>query len=115
MKMPSFDDILKEAGEEYNSGYLTEQGRKTMLKGHFDASDPNKDGKITRQEWDAEVGFMTSGKNVAFALRPGGTGDVTRTHVAWKVTRGLPYIPSPLVYRGLMYTVDKGGLLSAFG
>src|SRR5205085_3437303 len=96
-------------------GYLTRAGsEKTMLKGHFDASDPNKDGKITRQEWDAEVGFMTSGKNVAFALRPGGTGDITRSHVAWTVTRGLPYIPSPLVYRGLMYTVTKEGRLSAF-
>jgi outer membrane protein assembly factor BamB len=114
MKVPSFDDILKDAGE-VQLGYLTRAGsEKTMLKGHFDASDPNKDGKITRQEWDAQVGYMTSGKNVALALNPGGTGDVTRTHVAWTVRRGLPYIPSPLVYRGLMYTVDKGGLVSAF-
>jgi outer membrane protein assembly factor BamB len=116
LQMPSFDDILKEAGEA-QLGYLTRAGsEKTQLKGHFDASDPNKDGKLTRAEWDAEVGFMTSGKNVAFALAPGGNGDVTRSHVAWRVTRerGLPYIPSPLVYRGLMYTVNKGGLLSAF-
>jgi outer membrane protein assembly factor BamB len=51
---------------------------------------------------------------VAFALKPGGTGDVTATHVAWTVTRGLPYIPSPLVYQGMMYLVNKAGRLSAF-
>jgi outer membrane protein assembly factor BamB len=113
-KMPSFDDLLKEAGET-QLGYLTRAGsEKTLLKGHFDASDPNKDGKLTREEWDAQAGYMASGKNVAFALNPGGTGDVTRSHVAWTVTRGLPYIPSPLVYRGLMYMVNKQGLLSAF-
>jgi outer membrane protein assembly factor BamB len=114
LKLPSFDEILKEAGEA-QLGYLTRSGsEKTQLKGHFDASDPNKDGKLTRAEWDTEAGFMTSGKNVAFALAPGGAGDVTRSHVAWKVTRGLPYIPSPLVYRGRMYLVNKQGLLSAF-
>jgi outer membrane protein assembly factor BamB len=115
LKMPSFDDILKQAGEE-KLGYLTRAGsEKTELKGYFDASDLNKDGKITRDEWDRQVKFMTSGKNVAFALAPDGTGDVTRSHVLWKaLEKGLPYIPSPLVYRGLMYTLDKKGRLSAF-
>jgi outer membrane protein assembly factor BamB len=112
--VPPFDDILKQAGEE-QLGYLTRAGsEKTDLKGYFDHSDPNKDGKITREEWDAQIKFMASGKNVAFALTPGGKGDVTRSHVAWTVTRGLPYIPSPLVYRGLLYTVNRQGRLSAF-
>jgi outer membrane protein assembly factor BamB len=113
-KAPSFDDLLKEAGQE-KLGHLTRDGaEKTALKGHFDSADPNKDGKITRAEWDEQVKAMTDGKNVAFALKPGGTGDVTATHVAWTVTRGLPYIPSPLVYQGMMYLVNKAGRLSAF-
>ena len=52
---------------------------------------------------------------MALALTPGGTGDVSRSHVAWRVTKkGLPYIASPLVYRGQLYTLDKDGRLSAF-
>jgi len=113
-KMPSFDDILKQAGEE-KLGYLTKAGsEKTFLKGNFERNDPNKDGKITRDEWDAQVKYMTSGKSMAFALDPGGTGALTGAHVGWKVTKGLPYIPSPLVYRGLMYLVNNQGRLSAF-
>jgi outer membrane protein assembly factor BamB len=114
-KMPSFDDILKQAGEE-QLGYLTKAGAaKTMLKDDFDNFDSDKKGKITREEWDGMAKYMASGKNVAFALTAGGTGDVTRSHVAWTVTKkGLPYIPSPLVYRGRMYTVTKEGRLSAF-
>jgi outer membrane protein assembly factor BamB len=34
--------------------------------------------------------------------------------VAWKVTRGLPYVPSPLFYRGRLYTVRDGGLVSCY-
>jgi outer membrane protein assembly factor BamB len=52
------------------------------------------------------------------ALKPGGRGELTAAHVAWKVPKkainGLPWIPSPLVYRGRMYTVNKQGRLSAF-
>lgn len=48
------------------------------------------------------------------AIRPGGAGDITGTHVAWKQTRGLPYVPSPLCYRGRVYLVKSGGLVSCF-
>jgi outer membrane protein assembly factor BamB len=114
-KMPTFDELLKQAGEQ-RLGHLTRAGsEKTDLKGHFDAADRNKDGKITRDEWDDDlVRFKGSGKNVAFALNPGGTGDVTGSHVVWMVRKVLPNVTSPLVYRGLMYTVNKDGRLSAF-
>jgi len=111
---PTFDDTLKQAGEE-KLGYLTKAGsEKTFLKGHFDQHDANKDGKITRDEWDAQVRYMTSGKAVALLVSPGGTGELTGSHIGWRVTKGLPYIPSPLVYRGLMYLVNNQGRLSAF-
>ena len=97
--------VLKQAGEE-ELGHLTKAGsEKTFLKGFFDSNDLNKDGKITREEWDSQLKFLASGKNIAFALNPGGAGDVTKSHVAWTATKGLPYVPSPLVYRGVMYTL----------
>lgn len=113
-KMPAFDEVLEQAGEK-EKGYLTKEGsEKTFLKGFFDNNDADKDGKITRGEWDEQVKFMKSGKNVAVAVRPGGAGDVTRTHVAWRVEKGLPYVPSPLVYRGVMYTANMQGRVSAY-
>src|SRR5262249_17998941 len=49
-KMPAFDDLLKQAGEE-KLGYLTKKGsEKTMLKGFFEPNDLTKDGKITLTE-----------------------------------------------------------------
>src|SRR5262245_22931172 len=40
--MPSFDDLLKQAGEE-KLGYLTRAGSaKTVLEGNFNGNDPNK-------------------------------------------------------------------------
>lgn len=40
------------------------------------------------------------------AIRPGGRGDVTATHVAWQSPKGSPFIPSPLVYGKFLYQVN---------
>jgi outer membrane protein assembly factor BamB len=44
------------------------------------------------------------------AVRPDGTGDVTKTHVAWKLDRGAPLTPSPLVVGDEFYMVTDGGI-----
>ena len=44
---------------------------------------------ITREEWEQMLKFMAAARNSAFALRPGGSGDVTESHVLWKETHGL--------------------------
>jgi outer membrane protein assembly factor BamB len=49
-----------------------------------------------------------------FAVRPGGRGDITESHVTWKHTRGLPYVPSPLFYEGRVYVVKNGGMASCY-
>ena len=44
------------------------------------------------------------------AVRAGGTGDVTRTHVAWTLRRGAPYTPSPLLVGEELYYVSDMGV-----
>jgi outer membrane protein assembly factor BamB len=46
------------------------------------------------------------------AVRADGRGDVTRTHVAWTLTRGAPYTPSPLLVGDELYYVSDTGVLS---
>jgi hypothetical protein len=58
--------------------------------------------------------FMNEGQNSAFALKPGGSGDVTESHVLWKQTKGLPYIPSAIVYRGQVVMIKDGGIVTAY-
>lgn len=55
------------------------------------------------------TGFQTP---ALMAVRPDGRGDVTRTHVAWTITRGAPYTPSPLLVGNDLYYVSDTGVLS---
>ena len=44
------------------------------------------------------------------AVRPDGTGDVTKTHVTWTLKRGAPLTPSPLLVGDELYVVNDGGI-----
>jgi outer membrane protein assembly factor BamB len=46
------------------------------------------------------------------AVRPGGKGDVTATHVAWETKRGAPLTPSPLLVGDELYFVSDNGIAS---
>ena len=47
------------------------------------------------------------------AIRPGGRGDVSGSHVEWRVGSGAPYISSLLHYQGLLYMANDGGIATA--
>ena len=51
--------------------------------------------------------FCSSGRaGPTLAIRPGGSGDVTDTHVAWTAAKGSPFIPSTLLDDGVLYMVN---------
>ncbi len=60
--------------------------------------------------------FCTSGRaGPTLAIRPGGSGDVTGTHIAWQSPRGSPFVPSPLLYGDYLYTLnDMASIATAF-
>jgi outer membrane protein assembly factor BamB len=46
------------------------------------------------------------------AIRPGGRGDVTATHVLWRIPSGASYVPSILHYQGLIYMTNEVGVVT---
>ncbi|MGI6138622.1 MAG: PQQ-binding-like beta-propeller repeat protein [Candidatus Hydrogenedentes bacterium] len=60
--------------------------------------------------------YVTTGRGsggAIWAMRPDGKGDVTDSHVVWKVEgRPVPDEPSPLLYDGLLFLLNNNGLVS---
>jgi outer membrane protein assembly factor BamB len=56
--------------------------------------------------------FYPSGwaKGHVMAVRPDGRGDVTGSHVAWRVTRGAPNKPSLLLLDDLLFMIGDAGI-----
>ena len=53
------------------------------------------------------TGFQTP---VLLAVRVDGTGDVTRSHIAWRLRRGAPLTPSPILVGDELYVVTDFGI-----
>jgi outer membrane protein assembly factor BamB len=60
--------------------------------------------------------YCASGRaGPTLAIRPGGSGDVTATHVAWSVARGSPFVPSPILVGDVLYQVnDMQSIVTAY-
>lgn len=58
---------------------------------------------------DFNTGYFM--KTAAFAVRTGGQGDATN-HIVWMEPKGVPEVPSPLLYRGRLYYIKNGGLFT---
>lgn len=84
----------------------------------FDKADTNRDGVLAGDELDHAFQSpknMSGGGKMIQAIRGGGLGDVTKTHLAWNLTHAAPSnIASPLVYENRLFLVKKGGLSAAF-
>jgi outer membrane protein assembly factor BamB len=56
--------------------------------------------------------FICSGYDspIFYGIRSGGTGDVTKTHIAWSLEKGAPLDPSPLAVGDELYIVSSNGI-----
>ena len=57
-------------------------------------------------------GYPPGGRPI-YAIRPG-TGELTKTAIAWQTERGAPYTSTPLLYEGILYACTDNGILSAY-
>jgi outer membrane protein assembly factor BamB len=110
---PGWQSVADEH-DKNKDGKITTDELKEDERATFLSFDQDSDGVITSKDWEQLGAFIAKGDNALLAIKPGGTGDVTEKNVAWKATRGLPYVASPLYYGGNVYTVKDGGMLSCF-
>ncbi len=57
--------------------------------------------------------FTSSGfeKPTIRAIRLGGEGDITKSHIAWEQTKGVPVLASPLYVHPYLYTITRDNIL----
>ena len=70
----------------------------------------------TRPLFDGSHIFLNTGfsKGKLIAIAAGGSGDITKTHVAWEASKAIGSKPSPLlVGKELICTLDDRGVLTA--
>ena len=67
---------------------------------------------VPRPVFGQDLVFIATGfqQPSLIALRPDGSGDVTRSHVAWTLRRGAPLTPSPILVGDQLFVVNDTGI-----
>lgn len=75
--------------------------------------DIDANGTVSETDWKLLEKTAKRARNILIAVKPGGEGDISKSHIDWTVTKGLPYVPSPLYYKGRVYIIRDLGILSS--
>lgn len=76
---------------------------------------PNKWSVVPRPVFAHGLVYLCTGYDgpaELLAVRPDGRGDITDTHVAWRVDEQVPHNPSPLVVGDDLYLISDNGIAS---
>jgi outer membrane protein assembly factor BamB len=88
---------------------IVDERAKARFAEYLDLDDT---GFLEERDWD-QFRMRRAGMSSVWAFRLGGEGDMTDRSLLWKSSRSLPNVPSPLLYRGVLYTLKEGGVLTA--
>jgi outer membrane protein assembly factor BamB len=106
---------LADGRERWWIGGLPPCGKSTPVVGdgmvYFAAPDIILEPPFEQRNPDRAARIYANNASRVTAVRPGGKGEVNQTHIAWTQTKGVPGVPSPLVYEGRLYTFLNGGIV----
>ena len=73
---------------------------------------PNGFSNVPRPVFGHGLVYLSTGFQTPalLAVRADGTGDVTRSHIAWRLRRGAPLTPSPILVGDELYVVTDFGI-----
>lgn len=110
-EIPEFAQVLARYDKNHDGKLSRDETRPDHDDEWFGDNDLNHDGYIDASEWQL-YRARTASENCLIAIRAGGHGDVTATHVLWRYRKALPNTSSPLLYEGVIYLVRDGVLTS---
>ena len=105
--IPTFEEIARQYTDA--AGHVT---LATLPNGQARSwIDLDGNQQVSAGEWAYYRAAMAS-ENGLLAIRLGGRGDVTETNVRWTYHKSVPQLPSPLIYRNVLYMVNDGGIVT---
>lgn len=112
LELPHFEEMRRRFDSNGDAELTELEVPKDWLPANWEMHDRNKNGTMDARDW-AHYRARRLSENACMAIRLGGRGDVTRTHLLWRHQKSLPDVASPLLYRGVLYLVRNGGIVTA--
>ena len=111
-EVAAFADVLVERDGDGDRRLSPGEMAGLRLRWDFGRLDLDRTGFLEDRDWRI-YRAKRSARNGALGIRLGGKGDMTASNLLWRYQRSLPNVPSPLLYKGILYLMKEGGILTA--
>ncbi len=112
IQVEPFDEVITARDVNQNGTLELIELADGAIKQRFSQVDRDKSGSITKAEYEYFRNLFDVARNVVLAIKPGGRGEATDSHVLWEYTRFVPFCASPVYYNGRLFTIKDGGIVS---
>lgn len=111
--IPVFKDALAKMDLNRDGKLSKDEIADPRAKNRFDEYlDLDDSGFLEERDW-TQFQERRLGENALRAYKLGKSGDLTESGFLWKYAKTLPNVPSPLMYRGVLYILKEGGILTS--
>jgi len=104
LTIPLFAEALKGFDKNGDGKLGKPEAPSTHVTSIWIYIDLDSNGSLDQGEWEQYARTMRA-ENALLAYKIGGG-------LVWKYLRSIPQLPSPLVYRGVLYMINEGGVLT---
>jgi len=110
LALPPWRELLMRNDSNKDGAIQKQEVPEERTKRYWNFIDTDATGAIEESEWNLHLAVMAA-ENGLYAFRMGSRGDET-SKLAWKYQRSAPQLPSPIVYRGVVYMLNDTGVLT---
>jgi outer membrane protein assembly factor BamB len=108
--LPAWRELLARDDANRDGAIQKQETPEPRTRSYWRFIDSDASGAIEEREWNLYLATMAA-ENGMYAFRMGSRGDATN-RLVWKYQRSAPQLPSPVVYRGVVYLLNDTGVLT---
>ena len=113
VELPDFETAIKDFDKNNNRKLSQSELPREPEYGWFSFVDLHADGELDEADWNYFKAALAS-LNGMLAIKLGGKGDMTMESTIWTYHRSIPQLPSPLIYKDILYMINDGGYVTSF-
>ena len=112
LELPSFEEMRERFDGDSDAELTKQEIPSEWHPRNWEMHDRNQNGTLNARDW-AHYRARRISENSCMAIRLGGEGDLTQSHLLWRYQKSLPEVASPVLYRDVLYLVRNGGIVTS--